>query len=200
MKFIKTIAIACVAMISASAAHAEDYNTIGVSYTNTTLTPKYGDSMGMNGFSVGYTRGFGISDSHPMFIEAGLKFSALFHSESEESIDAISTLCSFTVPVSFAWKFELNDKFSIKPYAGLNLKVHVLGKTTFSDEDESLRINWFDKEDMGVKWNRAQVGWHIGADFQYTEYSLGLSYGTDFNQITKKTNSGTFNLTLGYNF
>lgn len=214
MKLFKTIAVACAALIATPAAVcAADYNMVGVSYTNTTLSPEYGSNMSMNGFSVGYTHGFGISASHPMFIEAGLKFQGVFNSKafgfdfdsdsdyfSDDDIDSKSSLCSFVVPVSFAWKFAINDKISIKPYAGINLKVHVLGKTTLSAFDEKMSADWFDKEEMGVKFNRAQVGWHIGTTFEYSRIFLGVSYGTDFNQIAKSTGSGTFDLALGYCF
>lgn len=62
-------------------------------------------------------------------------------------------------------------------------------------------MSFFDKDDMdGDEWKRFQLGWHIGAGFNYNQFYVGLSYGTDFIKIAEKVNTGTFSLGIGYNF
>ncbi len=56
---------------------------------------------------------------------------------------------------------------------------------------------------MGSKnatWKHFQMGWHIGAGLNYKALYLGLSYGTDFTEICKKTKTSNFAVSVGYNF
>lgn len=179
------------------------YNFLGVSYVNTTIMPKHGDDMGMNGFGVKFIHGFSISQTRPMYIETGVNFTMGFDSDSEEIYDdedltVTSTLGSLAVPVNFAYRFGLANNIAIKPYAGLNLKFNVIGKTTASYDDESESVSWFKKDTMNA--NRFQLGWHIGAGVEFSKFYLGLQYGTDFMEFAKKVSTGTFELTLGYAF
>lgn len=192
-------------MSGAADAENASYNMVGISYTNMTLSPKHGDDMGLNGFSFNYLRGISLSQNLPIYLEVGGKLSAGFHSESfdiydDEYIDQTDVLVSLSVPVNFAWRFGITDKFAIKPYVGINFKVNVFGQTSMSYDDDSESYNWFDKDDMGESYNRFQFGWHIGAGFQFSKCCIGVSYGTDFSKIVKNVNTGTLDLTLSYCF
>lgn len=64
-----------------------------------------------------------------------------------------------------------------------------------------------DRKGMGDKdhtWNRVQLGWHIGADFQFNKFFIGLNYGTDFIPAWKlkknKVSTQTFNIGIGLCF
>lgn len=214
MKFIKTAAVLC-ALLAAAPTFAqgnaqivsakESYNTLSVSYTDVTISPKEGTDTSLNGFSFGYLRGIGVMENHPLFIEAGIKFSMGFDSDTYDSdyddITIKQTLASLAVPVNVAYKFNINDKFAIKPYVGLGLKLHVIGKYTLELDDEKKSLNWFDKKDMdGDAYKRFQLGWHLGVAFQYNRVSLGVDYGTDFIQFAKNVSSSTVNLNLGFDF
>lgn len=195
---------------SSSSADTEDYNRVGISYENWNLSPKGGDGMGFNGFGVNYIHGFSVSSELPIFVETGLKFSALFRSDSEEmgydeDLDMKYTFMNLAVPVNVAYKFAIGDNMSIQPYLGLNLKFNLVGKIKAEYDGDSESISVFDKDDMedaemGDAWKRFQLGWHIGAGLNYKQFYVGLSYGTDFIKIAKKVNTGTFSIGVGYNF
>ena len=199
---------------SASADALKAYDMATLSYTNSPMNPKYGDDTSMNGFSLGYIHGFSISNTHPMFIETGVKLTALFHSDSEYdyddyydySISIFEQNYSVSVPVNFAWKFAINDKFSVKPFVGLNFKGNLYGSTkvgvNYDGKDIDETANWYDKDDMGDDgvFRRFQMGWHIGAGVQYSSFYVGINYGTDFVKIHKNISSATFDLSVGFCF
>ncbi len=205
------------------------YDRLSVSFMSETISPDKGDNTSLSGFSIDYIHGFSLSKTLPLFLETGLGVQAGFHSldadKDEIAFDAESqttktTLMSIAVPVNLAYKFNVNPDFSLQPYLGLNLKVNVLGKakTTFDfkdkeDEEQFEKMcedneldfdkNMFDKKDTGDKnltWKRFQMGWHIGVGMNYKAFYLGLSYGTDFIALCKKTNTSTFKVGVGVNF
>ncbi len=216
MKNLKVILVAALMAVSApafaqfansgsssSSADTEDYNRVGITYENANLSPKGGDSFGLNGFGVNYIHGFSVSSELPLFVETGLKFSGVFHSESEGSEEVKNTFMYLAVPVNVAYKFAVGENMSIQPYLGLNLKFNLVGKQKYTDSDypeDDYEINVFDKDDMDPTWKRFQLGWHIGAGLNYKQFYVGLSYGTDFIKIAKKVNTGTFSIGVGYNF
>ena len=62
-------------------------------------------------------------------------------------------------------------------------------------------INYFDKEDtLDDPWKRVQVGWQIGVGFNYKKLYVGVAYGSDFSEITKKAKLSFTTIRLGYNF
>lgn len=213
------------------------YNVLSVGYTynNMSVDQKGAEDTSLNGFNINYLHGFSLSSTLPMYLEAGLRFSMGFNSESNgddydyddddyyrartraydydydydyddyygEDCDMSKMLASIAVPVNFAWRFRLGENLYVKPYAGLDFKLHIIGRTKYTFGDESETANWFDKKDMGGKdytFNRFQVGWHVGASLQYSKFIIGLDYGTDFNEIAKKTNTSTLNVNVGFCF
>lgn len=141
------------------------------------------------------------------------------------------------MPVNFAWKFNINDKFSVTPYLGLNFRVNMSSRMKYVSEYETNmpsdmlpkdfkkkdESDWYnclsssEKHGMGSKeetWNVFQMGWQIGVGARYSNYYLGLQYGTDFipsykhtykdedekTSETYKINNGTFKVKLGYYF
>ncbi|MCM1503645.1 MAG: porin family protein [Muribaculum sp.] len=191
---------------SSSSADTDGYNRVGISYENVNIDPKGGDGIGLNGFGISYIHGFSVSSTLPIFVETGLKYSAGFHSDSEgdyydDDLEIKHTFMSLSVPVNVAYKFAVGEGMSIQPYLGLNLKLHLVGKEKYEYDGESESISVFDDDDMdGDAWKRFQLGWHIGAGFNYNKFYVGLSYGTDFIKIAKKVNTGTFSVGVGYNF
>lgn len=76
-----------------------------------------------------------------------------------------------------------------------------------SDSDKPKWSSLYSKKDMGGKnsvWNRFQLGWHVGVDFQFNKFFLGVNYGTDFIKAFSykkyKVNSSTLNVSLGVCF
>ena len=238
---------------SSSNGENSDYNQIGLSYVNESFSFDYPkdsgfDKIGANGFGLKYIHGFSVSKSLPMFVETGLSFNFNVGSKSldfggdydydygyddDYDYDYAPTVkyqhAALAVPVNFAYKFNINENFAVKPYLGLNFKFNILGRQKidygydddydydyyaydddYYDEDMSDRwSNLYSKKDMdSLTWNRFQMGWQIGADVQFKKFFLGLEYGTDFIKAQSKkqygekfnVNSGTFKLSIGYCF
>lgn len=179
------------------------------------------EGLTTKGVAIDYIHGFSLTKSIPLFLETGVGLDFGFWGDSEsvryddgESYDfklRLSTL-SFAVPVNLAYRLQFNDAFSLQPYLGLNFKINALAnykiEEEYEDEDgygdsDDESFNMFDKDDVGdddFRWNRFQMGWHIGVGMNYNKFYLGLSYGTDFSQLWKKTTTGTFKIGVGVNF
>lgn len=195
--------------MTATANDLNAYNLVGISYDNTTIMSSENiillnestSTWGLNGFGFEYTHGFGITD-HPMFIEVGGKLTFLFNNRKEDYRpyeQKISTsLVRLNIPVSYAYKFDLGDKFSLTPYGGFDFRFNLAGSSKFKYVDkiehftEKETLNWFNKnevsdlflnDDYGPIWSRFQFGWHLGIRCQYERYYASLNYGTDFNPL-----------------
>lgn len=204
------------------------YNRISASYVNRNYDSSKGyatfneDDSSTNGFAIDYIHGFSLVRNLPLFLETGVGIDMGFWQDSDEDEDITYkvnlTTMSFSVPVNLAYKLQFSDSFSLTPYLGLNFKLHALATykphvsydgddddvQDYIDEinDEMESINFFDKDDVDkdYRWSRFQVGWHVGVGANFNKFYVGLSYGTDFNTIWKKTSTGTFKVGLGYNF
>lgn len=230
MKKIFFLVAVCGISFSASAQHAtememntfdsnDDYNIIGLSYDYTSLSGKNynfngNESMSLNGFGVEYIHGFSLSRQLPMFIELGAKINMGFGSaEDPDDSDYYTSvqMLRVNVPVSFAWRFNIGGDMAITPFAGLDFRVNALARAKYNEPgDEYDWYSLFDEDEMGEDetWNRFQMGWHIGARFEYNRLSFAVSGGTDFikaycySEDGYKSHVGTGNLaiTLGYRF
>ncbi len=205
------------------------YDRLSVSFMSETISPDKGDNTSLSGVSIDYIHGFSLSKTLPIFLETGVDFSAGFKSNDVEEKNLLygdsesvkTTLMSLAIPVNVAYKFNVNPDFSIQPFLGLNFKFNIVGKqkykvefkdsdeqeafdTYIEDSDIKLDTNMFDKKDLNdnkdAVWKRFQMGWHIGAGINYKQLWIGLSYGTDFISLCKKTNTSTFKVGVGINF
>lgn len=197
-----------------------NYNLLSVSYDNTHLgfheKGEPSDGIGLNGFGLEYTHGFGLTKAYPMYLEVGIKWNMGFGSETYKDYDDYEKekyqLMRLSVPVSYAWRFGIGDDFSITPYTGIDFRFNTMGRCKWEEvyegsKEESDWANLFDKDDMGENgtWNRFQMGWHIGVRVEYSRAFFGINYGTDFIHIMKyddyfHVSSGNLALTLGYRF
>jgi len=209
MKKLKLFATV-LALAASAGAFAQDYNRVGVSYNNTHFGVK-GDSdenLNLNGIGIDYIHGFTLTSDLPLFLETGAKFNFGFKSDSEtyNSIKYTSkfNLITISVPVNIAYSYNVNEDFAIKPYAGLNFKLHLSGTmkdiTERNGQKDEDKYNIFKKEDCDPTWKRFQMGWHIGVGFQYKPLYLGISWGTDFIKPVEDINSSNLSVALGYNF
>lgn len=220
------LTLACAACTMALS--AEDYNRIGISFDHTgysfnkelwaTENSNLKDPVkgfGMNGVGINYIHGFSLSESIPLYLETGANIDFMFGSkkiyDDAESKNTLKTSnINMQVPVNIAYKFNINDDFSITPYLGINFKVNF--STKFKGEYENKitgekeKTDWFSlysSEDIvkyysgwepedgpisdeakekadDLKWNRFQMGWQVGVGFQYKPIYLGVQWGTDF--------------------
>ncbi len=197
-------------------------------------------SFSTNGFGLNFIHGFSLSNNLPMFLEVGGNVNFNFYSKTDESSIWDEPLkyksqfqnINMQVPVNFVWRFNVVEDFTIAPYVGLNFKLNFMSRMRAyidgdwedkAEEDETKEwTNLFsDSKDKGVgdkdlTWNRFQMGWHVGVTFQYTQWSLGVQYGTDFISAYRHTfkaedfdggkdwktaiNTGNLKLSVGYTF
>lgn len=188
------------------------------------------DGISLNGAGVSYIHGFGLSESLPMFIETGINFNfgagtgdlGLYYNDYygiNMSAKVKAQNINLQVPVNFVYRLAVNEDFAISPFAGLNFKFNVMTrlKLEVSADGETDDTDWyslFSGDDMDEFFgddgtgNRFQMGWHIGAGFQYKPLYLGISYGTDFIAAyshkfygkSAKVSTGNLTVSLGYSF
>jgi len=219
------------------------WSTLWVQWNPSNLTPDKGDSESFTGLSLGYSKAFSASSNVPIFIEAGIgvqySFSTIdvtddddddvsaawqyWYGSADGCIEKKTSMLSAKVPVSFMYDWQIpNSSVAITPYAGLDLRFNIIGKSKYeipgeywereethnyikNYDDEILEdANIFDKDDMGGKdftWKRLQVGWHIGVNARFdNKFLVGISYGQDVSEIVKDTKIHTTSITLGYCF
>ncbi len=207
MNLIKSFALAASFVIlggTAANVRAEGYNQVNISYVNNSFS--YGgaistDAYKLNGLGIEYLRGFGVSKSLPMFVEGGLNFNFAFG----EVLDKPASHIGMAIPVSFAYKFNIKDVFTIKPYAGIDFNIGLVGKNRLSNDgdEEAEWNNWYDT-DEDSHWSRFNLGWHIGADFQYSHFIVGLKFTSDITKVYKNelthVNNNVIAVKLGYTF
>ena len=181
---------------------------------------KDADDLSFTGFSIGYNKAFSVSKSSPLFLEAGVALQYSFNSEDEDedyycnpTTTYKTNFFSAKIPVSLMYKFDLpNSNVSLVPFVGVDFRFNISGKQKIEYDCDYPDHNYhhsddefdlFDKKDMGKNdvWKRFQAGWHIGINAHLGEnWLIGVSYGSDFSEIAKKTKVSTTSVTLGYRF
>ena len=187
----------------------DSYSRIYVGYNPMTVSTDYVDvdDVTMHGVSFGYTSGINLVKSQPLFLEVGGKIAFNFKKDTEEGYNDdyefnYKTL-SLTVPVNLTYKLSFGSgKVSLSPFLGITLKGNLLAKETEEYGNEKETYDYFDKDDVGKdgQWKRFQAGWQIGTNLDVNNFSVGFHYGSDFNEICKKTTTSNWAITLGYNF
>ena len=181
------------------------YGHLWVGYTPIKIAPDSGKDRDMAGFSVGYLQGISVSSSLPVFIEIGALASYNFDKEDDDFFTLKASLISATVPVNVAYKLSFDGgKIALTPYIGLKGRVNISGTNKFLYDDDYYddeKVNWFKKDDMGEGvCKRFQAGWQIGIGFSFNKFYLGVGYGSDFSEFSKKTKIHTTTVSIGLNF
>ena len=179
------------------------------------------DDESLTGFSAGYSQTFSLSQTLPIFIEAGLGLQYTNFSKSlsgydddyrsrsyyddydydydyDEDSELKFTMWSVKVPVSLLYNFAIpNSSISLAPFVGATMRYNVSGTIKKGGNKQDV----FDKKDMGEAWNRFQIGWQVGLKARFGQnFMAGVSYGSDFSEIDKKTKLQTTSITIGYTF
>lgn len=205
--------------VSSSASGSDKWSSFWVEYNPSSLNPSKGDNQSFTGLSAGFSRAFSLSSSSPLFLEGGLGIQYSFFSvdggddedyddygyyyDDEMSIKV--NWLSLKVPLNFVYRYNIpNSNIALCPFAGVTLRFNLFGKQKLEWEDETEEYDLFDKDDMGSQdatWKRFQIGWQIGAKALFNnKVSLGVSYGSDFSEILKKTKVNTATVSLGFIF
>lgn len=186
----KIFALAVAAVLTVSAAWAQDYTRLQASYVSYRLTNStYGDKdIEPKGVNLGAVLGFSVTDDMPIFFETGANLtwahSAMDVNFLGSDVEVKSTYMNFAVPVNGVYKYEINDKVAVSGFAGLNLKVNFMGVRRVGDEKK----NWLSKDDMGGRDNRAkifQLGCQFGAGVHLGQIYLGYEFQPDLMNFMK---------------
>jgi len=122
------------------------------------------------GFQIGYLSGLNITGNNtPLFFQLGAELNLVTYSEDESR----ETLMNLAVPANLSYKIAFSDNISIEPFAGLNLRLNMVGKLTADDNDYEL--DYFD--DLDAK--RIQFGINVGASLNFNNISLGYRFNPD---------------------
>lgn len=136
-----------------------------------------------------------------MFVEAGLNvnftFGSVNISDGTAEYKPSAQHIGVNIPISFAYKFNIKNKFAIKPYLGIDLKISMLGRTKIGsgdfsdmDYDDNLtsaisvlsREDWEDDDDYDFDGESEWGNWY-DEDYNnpaWKRFNLGWHLGVDF--------------------
>lgn len=203
---------------SSSTANTDGWSTIWVQYNASSFKydVKNADDQSFNGLSFGYSQAFSVAQNMPLFVEAGFGVQYSFYTEDMNDYsgeDEIKfNMFSAKVPVNLIYKFDLpNSNISLMPFVGAKIRYNLSAKLKYEFKEDGYEdddyydmdtdIDLFDKKEADNPFKRMQLGWQIGLKARFNNsFLVGLSYGSDFSEIAKKTKVGGLNVTLGYTF
>lgn len=180
-----------------------NYNRLSVSYNAVSMDDDFIDGS-MSGFSLAWTKGISLSSSTPLYIETGLGLTYAFKSDdySDEgySVDVKNKYLYLAVPVNLVYKWNIpNTNMSLAPFAGIYFKGNLYGNTKAEANGYEDEMDWYDSDEGDGK--RFNFGWNIGVGFEYSKLYVGLSYGSDLNEMFEDADKvGAFSVSLGFKF
>lgn len=185
------------------------YNRLYVSYNPHNFKYKGDDDLNCTGFSFGYLRGFNLTNKIPLFMEIGGNLNYSWKKDSYDinnyyygsstTVDTKFTYACLSIPVNVVYRYSFGKGMSVAPFFGLAFKGNLLAD--YDDGDDTYSM--FDSDEDGddeYSWKRFQVGFQIGAGFNYKALYVGLHYGGNFGEIGKNVKCNNWGLTLGVNF
>ena len=181
---------------SSSPVNTENYTSVYFQYNPSSFMFKHSDSESFNNLTLGVSHAINIVDSQPLYLEIGGNVQYGFTSDFID-FDLSWKMLSLGVPVNLTYAWHVTDKFAIAPYLGLNLRFNLWGEL----EDSNI----FDDDDLGddLQHKRFQMGWQIGANFQFNNsFFIGGGYGTDFMELFEAEDCkiGRASITAGFIF
>lgn len=170
----------------------KNYNRLNISYNSL----DFGGDDSMSGVSLSWTKGISISSSAPLFIETGLGATYGWYSKDDVS----EKFAALTIPVNLVYKWNIpNTEMSLAPYVGVYFRGNLYGNTEVDSDYEDWEYDWFDSDEGDG--NRFNFGWNIGVGLEYNKLYVGVSYGTDLNEMIEDADkAGIFSATLGFKF
>lgn len=180
MKAIKFIAVAALLAVSTaasaqftssskssySASSTDGWSTFYLQWNPSSISPDKGDSESFTGFSVGYSKAFGLSQGLPLFIEAGIGLQYSFKNEdiAEDVADILGvdeddvldicdpkekfSMFSLKVPVNLVYNWQIpNSSVALAPFVGVTLRYNLSGKNKMewnldSDVEKELKDDY----------------------------------------------------------
>jgi len=159
------------------------------------------------GLNIGATIGFQLSPDYPIYIESGLMYmekggKGTYYGTSTTSSSYSKkftySLNYLELPVLVKYIYNIDDEFSIQPFAGGYFAVGVAGKMkNYADRESrsSFSSDYFKRFDGGLR---------IGCGFQYQVLYGELAYEYGLANIARdefeSAHNGAFMINIGVNF
>ncbi|MBQ0058225.1 MAG: outer membrane beta-barrel protein [Bacteroidales bacterium] len=185
-KTIMAIATLAAITFNASAQESTDnYRRFQISWVAEHMTNTDPDDIKPKGANVGVIWGLSMSNYQPIFLEAGVNLG--YTHMNDDKHDHKFNHMTAAIPLNVVYKICPNEKLSIAPLAGLNLKVNMLASDKYGDES----LNLLSKDDMGGKEYRGnifQLGGNLGVGANIQNFYIGWQYQVDFWKFIKVGN------------
>ena len=166
----------------------EIYGTISPT-TLTTSSSGYKESQNYFGMNFGYNRFFNLGEaSNFKFVLGGRVFICACdvkddYKKHDSDVDfATESFVKLQVPVALKYVIDINEKFSIEPYAGFYMSCCVSATDDVKYSSSTTSYDLYD--DDALKLNRAEFGGHIGCDLRIKRFVLGLGYNAAFTDFS----------------
>lgn len=166
----------------------EIYGTISPS-TLTASSSGYKESQNYFGMNFGYNRMFNLGEaSNFKFVLGGRVFVCAcdvkddYKKHDSDVDEATESFVKLQVPVALKYVIDINEKFSVEPYAGFYMSCCVSATDNVTYPSRTTSYDLY--EDDALKLNRAEFGGHIGCDLRIKRFVLGLGYNAAFTDFT----------------
>lgn len=170
---------------------------MGISTVNSDDSALDGGSS-QTGLNLGAVAGFQLAASTPVYLETGLFYTEKGGKGYVDNSKFTYNLNYLEIPIIVKYRYSIDDRFSVQPFAGGYIAFGVGGKVKNYSEREtssSFSENYFKRFDGGLK-----IG--CGAEYQmiYAElvYDWGLANICHSDFDTSRT--GCFYINCGVNF
>lgn len=140
-----------------------------------------------NTVSLGVACAIPVSSNRPIFVRPGV---AAQYSFGDDNYDGLWWL-SIAPACDLGYLLTPISNVSVFPYLGLKARGNVYGENYYG-------YSLFASDELD--WNRFQVGWRIGCDFQLSRIIFGIGYGADFSEIADENKLSCVSLKLGLKF
>lgn len=172
--------------------NAQRKNEIYGTISPTTLTASssgYKESQNYFGMNFGYNRFFNFGEaSNFKFVLGGRVFVCGcdikddIRKQGVNADEATEMFVKLQVPVALKYVIDLNEKFSIEPYAGFYMSYCVSATQEIENSSSHTSVDLYDEKVL--KLNRAEFGGHLGCDLRIKRFVLGLGYNAAFTDFT----------------
>lgn len=153
-------------------------------------------SVNMNAVAIDWTQSYALMQDNPLYLLYGgvLQYTWGGKDFNDKGMQYFTA----TIPLSLGYDFVIpKTKFSVLPYAGINVYDHIIGKAGDIDLFDSYDMEGEEFEDFGF-------GWQVGAKFVYDRYILGVGYQGPISNLYSadevKVNLSQVNISLGIRF
>ena len=168
----------------------ELYGTISPASLNVTTNgftkSKSNNYIGMN---FGYNRFFNFNETSKFKLVLGGRIFICAcdvkddYKRQNSDVDfATESFVKLQVPVALKYVIDINEKFSIEPYAGFYMSYCVSATDDVKYSSSTVSYDLYD--DKELDFNRSEIGGHLGCDLRIKRFVLGVSYNAAFTDFT----------------